>query len=169
MCFSISREFLLTNKERLAANHLFNFRRLQKLLASIIRAQGAPTKCMLASKHFSTNDHQFLHHYHPDTTDAHKHKQRRRTGEGFWERKQAGTSYQGRNNSKESASLHSCPCPVASQRQAAALAMGTKADCRMEILHWISNWGMNECLQAVCNAIECFCRVMEWQWRSVEL
>jgi hypothetical protein len=43
------------------------------------------------------------------------------------------------------------------------------ADCKQEILYWISNWGMNECLQAVCNAIECLCWVMEWQWRLLEL
>jgi hypothetical protein len=30
------------------------------------------------------------------------------------------------------------------------------ADCKLEVLYWISNWGMNECLQAVCNSIECF-------------
>ena len=44
-----------------------------------------------------------------------------------------------------------------------------KLTAGLEILHWISNWGMNEFLQAVCNAIECFCRVMERQWRSLEL
>lgn len=78
------------------------------------------------------------------------------------------TSYRGRNNWRESASSHSCPCPVAPERQAARATTGHES--------WLAGWlagcsaglersciglatgGMNECLQAVCDAIECLCR-----------
>jgi hypothetical protein len=42
------------------------------------------------------------------------------------------------------------------------------ADCKLEILYWISNWGINACRQCVMQ-LECLCWVIEWQWCSLEL
>lgn len=119
----------------------------------------------------------------PDTrtvVDAHKCTTQAAAAQGrrFLGTEAHGTSYRGRNNWRESAPLHSCPCPVvvACFRAAGSYWRSRRAresyDCRagdLALDYLATGERMNAAMHAVCSAIECLCRIMEWQCRSLEL